>query len=101
MIITFDLTNHSSFNNVKDWINSVKKYTDEDLPMVLVGNKIDLADAPGKNARMVSHADGTAIAEHYNMQYFETSAKTDVGVTDLMQHTFKQTYDFKIQKRAK
>ena len=35
------------------------------------------------------------------MEYFETSAKTDVGVTDLMKHTFKQTYDFKQDKRAK
>ena len=34
------------------------------------------------------------------MQYFETSAKTDTGVTELMSETFKATYDFKQQKKA-
>ena len=53
MIITFDLCNETSFRNVKDWINSVKKYTDESLPMVLVGNKLDLADDATNPKRMV------------------------------------------------
>ena len=53
VIITFDLCNETSFRNVKDWINSVKKYTDESLPMVLVGNKLDLADDATNPKRMV------------------------------------------------
>ncbi len=95
MIITFDLTNETSFRNVKDWINSVKKYTDETLPMVLVGNKIDLADATDNPKRMVSTVDARSLSQGYNMDYFETSAKTDTGVTELMKETFRATYDFK------
>ena len=44
VIIVFDLTNQVSFLNCPDWIGSVHKYTDAKLPMVLVGNKLDLAD---------------------------------------------------------
>ena len=48
MIIAFDLTNRKSFENVRAWIDSIYRHsTDTSLPKVLVGNKVDLADAGG------------------------------------------------------
>ena len=45
VIITFDMTQSETFVNSRDWITSVFKYKAKDLPMVLVGNKVDLADS--------------------------------------------------------
>ena len=49
VIVTFDLTAHESFLNVRDWISSVYKYKDKSLPMVLVGNKLDLTEVNEHN----------------------------------------------------
>jgi GTPase SAR1 family protein len=46
MIIAFDLTNKKTFESVRTWIDSIYRHsTDTNLPKVLVGNKVDLADA--------------------------------------------------------
>ena len=44
VIVTFDLTQHQTFINVRDWINSAFKYRDTALPFVLAGNKLDLCE---------------------------------------------------------
>ena len=49
VIIAFDLTSHETFLNVRDWISSVYKYKDKSLPMVLVGNKLDLTQQSEEN----------------------------------------------------
>ena len=54
VIVTFDLTDRETFLNVRDWIASVYKYKDRALPLVLVGNKLDMCDANSSdNARQV------------------------------------------------
>ena len=42
VIVTFDLTSQDTFLSVSDWIQSVVKIKTASLPMVLVGNKVDL-----------------------------------------------------------
>ena len=80
--------------NVRDWIASVFKYKDRSIPLVLVGNKLDLCGEED-NQRQVESEAATELAESYQMAYFETSAKADIGVGDLMQHIFKITYAYK------
>ena len=64
--------------------------------MVLVGNKLDLCDSnSSENARQVESDAGQELAASYDMAYFETSAKADLNVGELMQHIFKITYDYK------
>ena len=35
------------------------------------------------------------MADRYQIQYFETSAKADIGVQELMRHIFEVTYKYK------
>ena len=42
VIVVFDLSQSETFRNVNDWIQSIFKYKDKSLPIVLVGNKVDL-----------------------------------------------------------
>lgn len=40
-VIVYSLTNRSSFDSIKEWIENVHKYCDN-IPIVLVENKYDL-----------------------------------------------------------
>ena len=96
MIVTFDLANHGTFLSVRDWIASVFKYKDQSIPMVLVGNKLDLCDSDSsENARQVETEAAEELAASYDMTYFETSAKADLNVNELVKHIFRITYTYK------
>ena len=44
MVLNFDLVDQTSFLDMRDWINEVrsKGKGNKEIPMVLVGNKLDL-----------------------------------------------------------
>ena len=42
VIIVFDITNKESFQNVNRWIEDAKNLRDDDVLLVLVGNKSDM-----------------------------------------------------------
>ena len=44
MMICFDLTKPKTFENVRRWVVAVNNNCDEDISVVLIGNKCDLAD---------------------------------------------------------
>lgn len=44
VIVTFDLTNQKTFDNVKIWLASINEHADPSIVKVLVGNKCDLED---------------------------------------------------------
>ena len=41
-MLVFDLTNHKSFKNLQNWIEESQKYTQDNVALILVGNKCDL-----------------------------------------------------------
>ena len=87
VIVTFDVTNQLSFTNVKTWLESIYQHADPSIVKVLVGNKIDLEDE-----RKVTAEEARALAEQHKMQYFETSAKLNKNIDELMQHLMEQVY---------
>ena len=74
-IIVYDVTNKKSFENVGNWLEEVKKHCDR-IPLLLVGNKVDLEDQ-----REVTTREGEGLAEKLGIPFFETSAKTGEVVT--------------------
>jgi small GTP-binding protein len=57
--IVFDLTNPTSFENVKTWHNELKEFIEnKDLPIIIIGNKADLVEE-----REVTRADGLILAK--------------------------------------
>jgi small GTP-binding protein len=56
IIVCFDLSNDSSFQNVKNWMTSIYKNTSPQIYKVLVGNKVDLEE------RVVSKQDAEKLA---------------------------------------
>lgn len=74
----YDVTNRDSFQSVENsWLKEAIEYFPEnDVIMMLVGNKIDLEN------RSVSTAEGERMARNHGMMFIETSAKTRIGVQE-------------------
>lgn len=70
VIILFDVTRKDSFDNLEKWIASLKEKVEETIPIVIVGNKIDLPN------KVVTDEMIQNIAQQYNVKVFETSAKS-------------------------
>ena len=44
VIMAFDTTDQRSFDNIKNWVDSINAHAEKGVPKILVGNKIDLED---------------------------------------------------------
>lgn len=73
--LVYDITHQASFDNIRKWIQDVHTYAESSVNIVLIGNKHDLSDK-----RVISEAQGAALAKEYGISFFETSAKTDHNV---------------------
>lgn len=73
VIVAYDCTSESSFNNVRNWVRQVEAHTNgrENIECVLIANKIDLDDK-----RVIDKEQGVALAKEFGMDFFETSART-------------------------
>ncbi|KAK5619523.1 hypothetical protein CRENBAI_013908 [Crenichthys baileyi] len=83
ILALYDITHPPSFGAVRGWMDSVKDKMSEGTVLMLLGNKLDLAD--NKN-REVTKAEGERLAEHYQALFYECSAKTGDNMDELMVH---------------
>ncbi|MFX1346556.1 MAG: GTP-binding protein [Promethearchaeota archaeon] len=82
--IVFDLTNRETFDNIMNWYQELKDFTtDEDIPIVIVGNKCDLSEE-----RQIFYQEGVKLSnrlsekEKIKLSYIETSALTGENIED-------------------
>jgi len=78
VILVYDITSIKSFNNINNWLNFVKENSKENTKMLLVGNKIDLEDK-----REVNINEANKLANEFNVELIEISAKNNIGVDDI------------------
>nr|CCA14789.1 Rab11 family GTPase putative [Albugo laibachii Nc14] len=79
-MVVYDVTNRTSFENIERWLRQMQQYAHENLVMVLVGNKCDLAHLP--NSRQVSTLEAARFADKYSMEFLETSALDSTNVIE-------------------
>lgn len=94
MILAFDITSEQSFASVRGWINSIYKVKGKDIPVVLVGNKIDLEES-----RVITHDNAQDIAGEFALNYHETSALEGLGFTEMINDVMGQTYLQKVRPK--
>ena len=91
-ILTYDVTNEYSFKSVEYWLNELRYKINEDgLILCLAGNKCDVTP----NERKVEYEKAKMLADEHKMIFFETSAKTNVGVEELFKQLSIQLYEQK------
>ena len=75
-VVVFDLTDKESFEKVSDWLKDIRE-NEPSIPISLFGNKSDL-----KEKRVVEQNDIDTLCENETLEYFETSAKDNTGITE-------------------
>ena len=98
-LLVYDITNKKSFENVEKWISDLKANADEDISMILLGNKTDLEDK-----RVVSTEEGKNKAEFYNLTFMETSALNGNNIqeafNELIMDVYKRNHEL-LENQAK
>ncbi len=77
-----------SYQHVKEWHEDIKKFCG-DLPIVLFGNKIDLANEKDLGVKNVEDL----VKKRKFLGYYKTSAKTGSGVYEGFQAIIKELYN--------
>ena len=86
IIVVYDVNKQETFENVKKkWYVEAKRYSPDDMPIILIGNKIDIQDS-----RVVEYQTAKEFADEVNIEYFETSTKHDIGVEEAFYGLFRQ-----------
>ncbi|NHJ13675.1 MAG: GTP-binding protein [Candidatus Thorarchaeota archaeon] len=77
VILVFDVTRRRSFTELSKWVAEADESVGSRVPMIVVGNKIDLPD------RAVPSDEAKRWSEDQGFLYMESSAKTGDGVADM------------------
>ncbi|XP_064544732.1 ras-related protein Rab-26 isoform X1 [Drosophila montana] len=76
LLLLYDVTNKTTFDNIRAWLGEIREYAQEDVVIVLIGNKADC----GSSERQVKREDGERLGREHNVPFMETSAKTGLNV---------------------
>jgi len=78
VILMYDITSRETFERLNIWLNIIKQMTN-DIPIVLVGNKLDLEDNEN-DGRIIEYGEGEDFAKENDFDFFEVSAKNGTNV---------------------
>ena len=74
-IMVYAINDRESFENIDEWLKELKKESNPDAKIILIGNKKDL-----ESERVVSSEEAKKYAKDFNfISFFETSAKTGLN----------------------
>ena len=79
IILIYDVTNQKSFDNIKKWLAQIKEEASSKVCVLLVANKIDI------EKREVTKEEGETLANNYNLDIYESSAKDNINVSEVFQ----------------
>ncbi|XP_008398854.1 ras and EF-hand domain-containing protein isoform X2 [Poecilia reticulata] len=81
VVLMYDVTVAESFAAVKPWLLNVQEAAGEGIPILLLGNKMDMT-----REREVSFKDAEQLASENKVIFFEVSAYTGKNVTESLTH---------------
>ena len=90
IIIVYDITNETSFDDLKYWIESIENninLQNKIIPAIIIGNKIDILE------REVDNISAENFAKEIKYKYFEVSAKSGKGVDEAIKYLIKKVIE--------
>ena len=94
--LIYDITNQITFENVRKWIDQIKEEVSEKVPIILVGNKIDIVEK-----RVIKKEDGESMAKEYGLLFSECSAKTGENIDSTFNQLVEKTVENYSKVKAK
>ncbi|XP_067886118.1 ras and EF-hand domain-containing protein homolog [Heterodontus francisci] len=91
VLLLYDVTCEKSFLNVREWVDMIEDSTNENIPIMLVGNKADLRNrAMQEGQKSVPTSYGEKLAMTYNVLFCETSAKDGSNIIEAVLHLARE-----------
>jgi Ras-related protein Rab-1A len=75
IVLVYDVTRQETFTDLRDWFDSIAEHSATAKPLILCGNKCDLA-------AVVSFDDAEDLARAKGIELFLTSAMSGEGIED-------------------
>ena len=85
ILIVYDVSDKKSFGHIKDWLEDINKFTDNNPIKLIVGNKCDLV-----NEKQVTEEDKKLLKKQTGIDIIETSAKNSFKITEAMEMITKK-----------
>ncbi len=86
-LLIYDISKHVTFGNVERWLKELRDHADDNIVIMLVGNKSDL-----RHLRAVSTEEAMAFAESNGIAFIETSALDSTGVESAFHRILTEIY---------
>ena len=77
IILMYDITKRISYDSINKWMKDIKEMKEEDFPILLLGNKIDLEER-----RQVNKEEGQKLANEFNIDFYEISNKDGTNINE-------------------
>jgi len=86
-LLVYDISKSITFENVERWLKELRDHAEQNIVIMLVGNKSDL-----RNRRVVATEDAMAYAEANHLAFVETSALDSTGVDEAFKQILTEIY---------
>ncbi|XP_072405008.1 ras-related protein Rab-25-like [Chiloscyllium punctatum] len=94
-LLVYDISKHLTYEKVECWLKELLDHADNNLVVMLVGNKSDLADI-----RAVPVEEAKLFAEKHDMLFMETSALDSTNVEPAFQEVISEIFHRRSQNRS-
>jgi len=86
-LLVYDIAKHATYDNVTRWLKELRDHADQNIVIMLVGNKSDL-----KHLRAVPTDEAKAFATENGLSFIETSALDASNVESAFQNILTEIY---------
>lgn len=95
-LLVYDIAKHLSYENVERWLRELRDHADQNILIMLVGNKSDL-----RHLRSIPTEEAKAFAEKNGLSFIETSALDSTNVEPAFQNILTEIYRIVSQKQMR
>lgn len=95
-LLVYDIAKQLSYENVERWLRELRDHADQNILIMLVGNKSDL-----RHLRAISTEDAKAFSEKNGLSFIETSALDSTNVEPAFQNILTEIYRIVSQKQMR